>query len=140
MRVQAKLPCRQGCTGEIERHVSGFLRAAQQCPCFQKLTGDASGTKVPVLAGTDAPLPEQAGPRNLVVEQMIPLFILAFSVLALVRFAVSQWRAIWITAASQPLSESFQLTAGIDTIGGREFATLINLCDHVSAELKHTSY
>ena len=72
---------------------------------------------------------------------MIPIFILAFSAFALIRFGVSQWRAIWITAASQPLSESFQLTAGIDkrTIGARDFATLMNLCDQLSPELKEKS-
>ena len=72
---------------------------------------------------------------------MVPLSILAFSVLALVRFALSQWRAIWITAASQPLSESLRLTAGIEeaSIGAREFATLMDLCDELSPELKNKS-
>src|SRR5579859_929597 len=46
---------------------------------------------------------------------MFPLFILAVSSIALVRFAVSQWRAIWIASARQPLSDSLQLAAaGID--------------------------
>ena len=72
---------------------------------------------------------------------MIPLFILAFSVFALIRFAVSQWRAIWITAANQPLSASFQVTAGMDrsAIGAQDFAALIHLCDQLSPELRHKS-
>ena len=106
---------------------------------FSAAYSPKTGNEGSCRTGTDAPLSQQSGPRNLVVEQMIPAFILAFSVFALVRFAVSQWRAIWITAASQPLSESFQLTAGIDTIGARDFATLINLCDQLSPELKEKS-
>jgi hypothetical protein len=72
---------------------------------------------------------------------MIPVFILAFSIFALMRFAISQWRAIWITAASQPLSASFQVTAGMDraAIGARDFATLLNLCDQLSPELRDKS-
>src|SRR2546423_6579451 len=72
---------------------------------------------------------------------MMPLFILVFSVFALIRFGVSQWRAIWITAAEQPLSPSFQLTAGLEqaTIGPQDFGTLIDLCDQLSPELKSKS-
>lgn|SRR3954471_20001170 len=72
---------------------------------------------------------------------MVSLFILAFSVLALVRFALSQWRAIWIAAASQPLSESLRLVAGIEeaSIGAQEFGTLLDLCDQLSPELKKKS-
>jgi hypothetical protein len=72
---------------------------------------------------------------------MLSLFILLFSGFALVRFAVSQWRAIWISSANQPLSESLQLTAGIDTadIGAEDFGHLLNLCDQVSPDLKKSS-
>jgi len=72
---------------------------------------------------------------------MLPLFILAFSSVALVRFAVSQWRAIWITSANQPLSDSLQLTAGIDAaaIGAQDFGPLLNLCDRLSPNLRSTS-
>ena len=72
---------------------------------------------------------------------MLSLFILAFSSLALIRFAVSQWRAIWITSASQPVSDSLQLAAGIDAtnIGARDFGRLMNLCDQLSPELKKSS-
>jgi hypothetical protein len=72
---------------------------------------------------------------------MLSLCILLFSGFALIRFAVSQWRAIWISSASQPLSDSLQLTAGIDAeaIGPRDFGRLMNLCDELTPELKKSS-
>jgi hypothetical protein len=72
---------------------------------------------------------------------MVPLFILAFSIFALVRFGISQWRAIWISAANQPLSDSLQLRTGMETatIGGEDFGALLNLCDELSPSLKKTS-
>ncbi len=72
---------------------------------------------------------------------MLSLFILLFSGFALIRFAVSQWRAIWISSASQPLSDSLQLTAGIDAaaIHADDFGRLMNLCDQLSPDLKKSS-
>lgn len=72
---------------------------------------------------------------------MLSLFILLFSGFALIRFAVSQWRAIWISSANQPLSDSLQLTAGIDAaaIGADDFGRLMNLCDQLSPDLKKSS-
>ncbi len=72
---------------------------------------------------------------------MVSAFILVFAVSALVRFGISQWRAIWISTANQPLSESLQLTAGIDgaSIGARDFGTLLELCNELSPELRKTS-
>ena len=72
---------------------------------------------------------------------MVSLFILVLSSFALVRFAVSQWRAIWISSANQPVSDSLQLTAGIDAeaIGAWDFGRLMSLCDQLSPELKHSS-
>jgi hypothetical protein len=72
---------------------------------------------------------------------MVALFILVFSVVALLKFAIWQWRAIWISTANQPLSESLQLAAGIDgaTIGAEDFSTLMALCDRLSPGLKKTS-
>jgi len=72
---------------------------------------------------------------------MLSLFILAFSSLALIRFALSQWRAIWISSASQPVSDSLQVAAGIDStnIGAHDFGRLMNLCDQLSPELKKSS-
>ncbi len=72
---------------------------------------------------------------------MLSLFILLFSGFALIRFAVSQWRAIWISSANQPLSDSLRLTAGIDAaaITGEDFGRLMNLCDQLSPELKKST-
>ena len=73
--------------------------------------------------------------------KMLSLCILLFSGFALIRFAVSQWRAIWISSASQQVSDSLQLAAGIDAtaIGARDFGRLMNLCDQLSPELKKSS-
>ncbi len=72
---------------------------------------------------------------------MLSVFILLFSGFALIRFAVSQWRAIWISSANQPLSDSLQLTAGIDAAAIRadDFGRLMNLCDQLSPDLKKSS-
>jgi hypothetical protein len=72
---------------------------------------------------------------------MLSLCILLFSGVALIRFAVSQWRAIWIGLASQQLSDSLQLSSGIDaaTIGAGDFGRLMNLCDQLSPDLKKSS-
>jgi hypothetical protein len=72
---------------------------------------------------------------------MVSLFILVFAGFALVRFGILQWRAIWLTTANQPLSDSLQLTAGIDgaTVGARDFSTLMRLCNELSPDLKKTS-
>ena len=72
---------------------------------------------------------------------MVSIFILVFAVTALVRFGISQWRAIWISAANQQLSDSLQLAAGIDgaTIGAGDFSTLLQLCNKLSPDLKKTS-
>jgi hypothetical protein len=72
---------------------------------------------------------------------MVSIFILAFAAFALVKFGVSQWRAIWLTTANQPLSDSLQLTAGIDAaaISGGDFHTLMNLCEEMSPDLKKKS-
>ncbi len=72
---------------------------------------------------------------------MVSVFILVFAGFALVKFGISQWRAIWITTASQPLSDSLQLTAGIDGahVGAGDFSTLMNLCNELSPDLKRKS-
>jgi hypothetical protein len=77
-------------------------------------------------------------PAILIVKgNMIALFILVFSTFALARFAVAQWRAIWITAANQPLSDEFRLATGIDetTVEAQDFSTLIRLCNKLSPGL-----
>jgi hypothetical protein len=72
---------------------------------------------------------------------MMAAFILAFALVALIRFGVSEWRTIWITAASRPLSDSLQLRTGLDAakIGAEDFGALMNLCDQLSPGLKKAS-
>jgi hypothetical protein len=72
---------------------------------------------------------------------MVSIFILAFAGFALVKFGISQWRAIWLTTANQPLSDSLQLTAGVDgaAISGDDFRTLLGLCNELSPDLKKRS-
>jgi hypothetical protein len=72
---------------------------------------------------------------------MVSLFILGFAAFALVKFGIAQWRAIWITTANQPLSESLKLTAGIDgaRVGAADFSALVNLCNELSPDLKKKS-
>jgi len=76
--------------------------------------------------------------QYLALQNMVSLFILVFASIALGRFAVSQWRTIWITAANQPISDSLQVTAGIDgaAIGAQDFGSLLDLCDNLSPGLK----
>ena len=68
---------------------------------------------------------------------MTAVLILAFSVLALVQFAISQWRMIWLTTANQPLSDSLHATTGIEaeTIGPNDFGQILGLCE-LSPRLK----
>lgn len=69
---------------------------------------------------------------------MFAVFILVFSGIALARFALYHWRAIWLTTASQPLSDSLSATVGLDanSIGPRDFRKLVGLCDQVCPGLK----
>jgi len=62
----------------------------------------------------------------------------AFSVLALVQFAISQWRMIWLTTANQPISDSLHAATGIDaeTIGANDSGKLLGLCE-LSPRLKN---
>jgi hypothetical protein len=72
---------------------------------------------------------------------MVSLFILVVAGVALVRFSVLQWRAIWIATANQPLSDALQMTTGIDgaNVGAKDFAALLNLCDKFCPGLGKTS-
>ena len=70
---------------------------------------------------------------------MVAALILVFSVAALVRFGVAQWRSVWQTIAFQPLSGTLQATTGIaaDAIGPEHFELFAKLCtesDHVPGE------
>jgi len=69
---------------------------------------------------------------------MAAAIILTLSVLALLQFAISQWRLIWLTTANQPLSENLRAATGLDgsSIGANDFATLIGLCDELSPSIR----
>jgi hypothetical protein len=71
---------------------------------------------------------------------MISVLILAASAIALVHFAVAQWRAIWISAASQSVSEALQSETGLDadTVRDTDFPRLVSLYDKVCTD-KRTS-
>ena len=62
---------------------------------------------------------------------MTAVLILTFSVLALLQFAISQWRMIWLMTGNQPLSDSLHQATGIDaeTIGPNDFGKLLGLCE-----------
>lgn len=72
---------------------------------------------------------------------MIPIFILGFSLLALLQFGIAQWRLILLSAADYQLSESLQLSTGVDVaaIGPKDFGKLKGFCDSLSPEMKKTS-
>jgi len=72
---------------------------------------------------------------------MLSMAILLFSAGALVRFAIGQWRAIWISAANQPVSGSLLATAGIeaDQLAGPDFDSLVALHDNLCACTKSTA-
>jgi hypothetical protein len=72
---------------------------------------------------------------------MIPIFILGFSLLALVRFGIAQWRLILLSAASHQLSDSLQLSTGFDgaAIGPQDFGKLKGFLEELSPETKRTS-
>jgi hypothetical protein len=69
---------------------------------------------------------------------MAAALILVISVVALMQFAISQWRLIWLTTANQPLSETLQATTGIDSsaIQPADFNTLLDFCDELSPQIR----
>jgi hypothetical protein len=58
---------------------------------------------------------------------MIAICILVLSVAALIEFAVSQWRSMWMTVASQPLSDCLETATGIcaEDITANDFDRLL---------------
>ena len=72
---------------------------------------------------------------------MVSLFILGFACFALVNFAVSQWRAIWISTANRQLSSDLQIAAGLsaDSIGAEDFGEIIQICEQMSPGLAKSS-
>jgi len=69
---------------------------------------------------------------------MTAAFILILSVLALVKFTISQWRLIWLTTASQPLSDSLLAATGMEakSIGPNDFGKLLGLCEKFSPQMR----
>ena len=82
-----------------------------------------------------------AGTVVLQAKTMTAFLILAISVLALMQFAISQWRMIWLTTANQPLSDSLRAVTGIqaESIGPNDFGTLLGLCDQLSPAIKQAT-
>lgn len=60
--------------------------------------------------------------------------ILVTSIAALIQFAISQWRSIWVTVAQQPISESLQTATGLcgDTIGADDFEMLARTSEQLN--------
>jgi hypothetical protein len=54
---------------------------------------------------------------------MVAALIFVFSVAALLRFGLAQWRSMWQTIACQPLSPSLRAVTGVaaDSIGPEDF-------------------
>jgi len=73
--------------------------------------------------------------------EMTSVLILGISAMALLRFAISQWRMIWLTTANQPLSDSLRAATGIDaeSISPGDFRELLGLCDELSPGLKKST-
>lgn len=92
-------------------------------------------------SGTCAPLFLKGFPDKLILHKMFSLFILVFSAFALLKFGVSQWRALWITAAQQPISDSLRVNTGIDgaAVGPGDFGTILGFCDRLSPDSKRPS-
>ena len=72
---------------------------------------------------------------------MIAAFIVVLSVAALIQFAITQWRAMWITIAEQPLSAFFTATTGIavDQIGADHFDFLTRTSEQLGTSGKQSS-
>jgi hypothetical protein len=67
---------------------------------------------------------------------LIAIGILLLSVMALIEFAVSQWRSMWMTVASQPLSDCLQTATGIsaEAISENDFDFLLNTTQKLCGE------
>lgn len=73
---------------------------------------------------------------------MIPIFILGFSLFALAKFAIAQWRLILLSASDYQLSESLRESTGINgaAIGPRDFGTLKGFCEQLPATKRASSW
>ena len=67
---------------------------------------------------------------------MIAIGILILSVTALIEFAVSQWRSMWMTVAAQPLSDCLQSATGLsaEAITENDFDFLLNKTQKLCGE------
>jgi len=67
---------------------------------------------------------------------MLSVLILVAAAVALVHFGVAQWRAIWISAANQSVSEALQLETGLDadTVRDTDFPRLVSLYGEVCSD------
>jgi len=90
--------------------------------------------------GTSGPF-SRAAQFDTLSFAMMSVFILLFAVFALAKLGIAQWRAIWITMANRTLSDSFELTAGIDphAIGAQHFASILHLGEQICPGLKKAS-
>ena len=72
---------------------------------------------------------------------MSAIFILIVSCLAFASFAVSQWRAIWLAAANQPLSDSLPSSAGItdETVAEHGFGSLVDLSEKLCPGMRKST-
>ena len=72
---------------------------------------------------------------------MLSLFILGFAAIALAQFVVAQWRAIWLSAASQPVSDTLRAATGVepDCINENDFGTLLSACREHASGLERVS-
>jgi hypothetical protein len=64
---------------------------------------------------------------------MIAALILVMSVVALAQFAVAQWRSMWMTVATQPLSDYLQAATGIadGAISASDFDLLVRTSEQL---------
>lgn len=65
---------------------------------------------------------------------MVAALILVMSVVALIHFAISQWRSVWIVTTEQRLSNSFVAATGIaaNSITAEDFAPLMRALEKLS--------
>lgn len=69
---------------------------------------------------------------------MVSVLILVVAAMALIHFAVAQWRAIWISAANQSVSEALQMETGLDAdmVRDTDFPKLVSLYGEVCSDKK----
>lgn len=66
---------------------------------------------------------------------MIAAFIFVMSLVALIHFAITQWRSMWIVLTEQPLSISFEAATGIavNAITAEDFTPLLRTLEDFPA-------